>query len=57
MVGIKYQTDEITKNALCQEILAFGKLIAVDNSDLERGDNIVRISLVFGSSSNSRFRA
>jgi len=40
--------NEMIKNALCQEKSAFRKFIAVDDSGLEKGDNIVWISLVFG---------
>jgi hypothetical protein len=38
----------MTKNPLCQEKSAFRKLIAVNDSGLERGENMVRISLVYG---------
>jgi len=50
-VGIP-TTDEMTKNALCQEKSNFRDLVTVDDFGLEKSKLIFRISLVAGRASN-----
>jgi hypothetical protein len=46
MVGEKSRLDEMPKNTLCQDKMAFKNPIAVNDSELEKGNNMVRISFV-----------